>query len=132
MTSLVTVARITVRSSPTPNVHRGERRYRVKNESHNSSASFRITHSECMKQGDFFSQLPFNFVLKHESVNVQENPARLQRNGSLQFLVHADDNYLQDENMKSTAKNGALIANKGRGPELNAVKIKYIFMCVPC
>ena len=30
VTSLVTVARITVRSSPSPNVHRGERRYHVK------------------------------------------------------------------------------------------------------
>ena len=30
VTSLVTVARVTVRSSPTPNVHRGERRYHVK------------------------------------------------------------------------------------------------------
>ena len=31
VTSLVTDARVTVRSSPTPNVHRGERRYHVKN-----------------------------------------------------------------------------------------------------
>jgi hypothetical protein len=58
--------------------------------------------------------------------------ARLQRDGSLQVLAHAADNYLQDENMKSTPKKGALIASKARGPELNAVKIKYMFMCVPC
>jgi len=42
--------------------------------------------------------------------------------GSLRVLAHADD-----ENMKSTAKKGALIASKPRGPELNAVKIKYMF-----
>ena len=30
VTSFVTLARVTVRSSPTPNVHRGERRYHVK------------------------------------------------------------------------------------------------------
>jgi hypothetical protein len=65
-------------------------------------------------------------------MNVQENPARLQRNGSLQVLAHADDSYLQDENTKITTKKGSLIASKARGPELNAVKIKYMFLCVPC
>jgi hypothetical protein len=65
-------------------------------------------------------------------MNVQENPARLRRNGSLRVLAHADDNYLQEENMKSTAKRGALIASKARDPERNAVKVKYMFMCVPC
>jgi len=97
------------------------------NKSHNSSASFRITLSEGTKQGDVFRNCISTF-LKYESINVQENPARLlQRNGSLQVLTHADDNYLQDENMKSTAKKCALIARKPRGPEPNAVEIKYMF-----
>ena len=60
---------------------------------HNSSAPFRFTHSEGTKQGDVLSQLLFNFVLKRESMNVQENSAKFQRNGSLQVLAHAD-NYL--------------------------------------
>jgi hypothetical protein len=65
-------------------------------------------------------------------MNVQENPARLQQNGSLQVLAHADDNYLQDENMKITVKKGALFASKACGSEVNAVKIKYMLICVLC
>jgi hypothetical protein len=76
--------------------------------SHNSSAHFCVTHSESTRQEDVLSQLPFKLVLKHESMNIQENSAGVQRKGSLQVLADADDNYLQDKNMKSTAKKGCI------------------------
>ena len=49
----ITVARITVRSSPTPNVHRGERRYHVKTD------DFDLL----MKDDVEFNHLQFNLLL---------------------------------------------------------------------
>ena len=73
--------------------------------------------------------LLFNFALEYAVRRVQVNQDGFKLNGTLQFLVYADDVNILGGSVHTVKKNAAVVvASKEIGLEVNADNTKYMVM----
>jgi hypothetical protein len=82
------------------------------------------------EQGDSLPPLLFNIGLEYTVSKVQENQDGLELNGVYQIQVSYDDHNLLGENINTINKTTKVMseARKKVGPQIDADRIKYIFM----
>jgi adenosyl cobinamide kinase/adenosyl cobinamide phosphate guanylyltransferase len=83
-----------------------------------------------VKQGDLISPFLFNVALENAIMSVQVNGDGLKLNGTHQLLVYAEDVNILDGSVYTMKKNtdDLVVVSNEIGPEVNAVKTKYVVM----